>query len=59
MPHPVLDEIVRAKEPIRSDVLRRWQQAIRDEVIPTIEAMERQLLRPAKSTKVVTTEVSA
>lgn len=51
MPHPVLDEIVRAKEPIRSEVLRRWQTAIRDELIPTIEAMERQLLRPAKSSK--------
>lgn len=52
MPHPVLDEIVRAKEPIRSEVLRRWQRAIRQELIPTIEAMERQLVRPdVKPTK--------
>ena len=33
MPHPVLEEIVRAKEPIRSEVLRRWQRVIQDELL--------------------------
>ena len=33
---PVLQEILRASLPIRPEVLRRWQQAIRDEVAPLI-----------------------
>lgn len=37
MVHPVLEEILRARSPIRDDVLRRWQRAIRDEVIPALE----------------------
>ncbi len=49
MPHPVLLEIVRAKEPIRSDVLRRWQQTILTELLtPPVEAPS----RPKTSTTV-------
>jgi hypothetical protein len=33
MPHPVLEEIVRARPPIRDDVFRRWQQAIQRELL--------------------------
>lgn len=48
MPHPVLDEIVRAKLPLRPEVLRRWQQVIQREVIPAMEAAESVEPRKAK-----------
>jgi len=38
MVHPVLEEVLRARPPIRPDVLLRWQRAIRDEVIPALVA---------------------
>lgn len=38
MGHPVLDEILRARLPIRPDVLDRWQRVIRHEVIPALDA---------------------
>lgn len=34
----VLDEILRAKPPIQDRVLRRWQQDIRQQVFPVIDA---------------------
>lgn len=33
---PVLDEILRAKLPIRPDVFARWQREIRAEVLPQL-----------------------
>lgn len=38
--HPVLDEILRAKLPIRPDVFGRWQRAIRTEIAPKLDAAD-------------------
>jgi hypothetical protein len=38
--HPVLAEIIACKEPPRLDVLRRWQQALRDQVAPLTDEGE-------------------
>jgi len=32
--HPIFEEILRAKLPVRPDVLLRWQRAIRSEIGP-------------------------
>jgi hypothetical protein len=51
---PVLDEILRARLPIRPDVLRRWQHEIREIVQPLLQEREELLLtarRPKKSTE--------
>lgn len=45
---PVLDEILRASTPIRPDVLRRWQSAIRNELGPYVAALEAQVSAPKK-----------
>lgn len=39
--HPVIEEILRAKAPdqIRHNVLRRWQQQLRDEVQPLLDRL--------------------
>lgn len=34
--HSVLDEIVRARLPIRPEVLARWQRAIRNDIAPAL-----------------------
>jgi len=36
--HPVFDEILRAKLPIRPEVFARWQKAIQNEVLPALAA---------------------
>lgn len=48
MPHPVLEEIVRTKLPVRDDVVTRWQRAIRDEVLPALIEREASAKKPAK-----------
>ncbi len=35
----VIDELLRVHLPIRQDVLRRWQQELRDEVIPQLDEL--------------------
>jgi hypothetical protein len=45
MTHPVLEEIARAKYPIRHDVFYRWQQAIRTllatpDPVPTLKTIK-------------------
>ncbi len=37
--HPILNEIMRAKLPVRPDVLLRWQRAIRDEIGPDLDRL--------------------
>lgn len=44
---PVLEEIARARTPIRDEVLKRWQQTLRTEIIPAYLAAD----EPAKPTK--------
>lgn len=38
--HPVLAEIIACKDSPRLDVLRRWQQQLRDEVAPLVDEAE-------------------
>lgn len=38
--HPVLAEIVQCKDVPRLDVLRRWQQHLRDVIAPLVQAGE-------------------
>lgn len=38
--HPLLEEIIACKDAPRLDVLRRWQQRLRDDVAPLVEAGE-------------------
>jgi hypothetical protein len=40
--HPVIEEINRARpgDPIRADVLRRWQQALRNDVQPQLDELD-------------------
>lgn len=38
--HPVLAEIIGCKDVPRLDVLRRWQQQLRDQVAPLVDAGE-------------------
>lgn len=38
--HPLLAEIIACKDAPRIDVLRRWQQQLRDEVAPLVDAGE-------------------
>lgn len=40
--HPVIEEIMRVRpgDPIRGDVLRRWQQKLRDEVQPQLDTLD-------------------
>ena len=45
---PVLEEILRAQHPIRPDVLRRWQQTLRDEVVPVLAHLVPEPVKPAK-----------
>lgn len=49
----VLDELLRARLPLRPDVFRRWQMAIRDEVIPAIERAEDLAAQKPVKTKAV------
>lgn len=36
--HPVLETIISARLPIRPEVFRLWQQQLRDEIHPLVEA---------------------
>jgi hypothetical protein len=38
--HPLLAEIIACKDAPRTDVLRRWQQQLRDEIAPLVAAGE-------------------
>lgn len=40
--HPVIEEVLRARpgDPIRVEVLRRWQQKLRDEVQPQLDELD-------------------
>jgi hypothetical protein len=40
--HPVIEEINRARpgDPIRADVLRRWQQQLRNDVQPQLDELD-------------------
>jgi hypothetical protein len=40
--HPVIEEINRARpgDPIRADVLRRWQQVLRNDVQPQLDELD-------------------
>ncbi len=57
--HPLLDEIQRARLPIRPDVLSRWKHVIQYEVIPQIEALEAKAETPKKAPKPEREAVSA
>jgi hypothetical protein len=53
MTHPVLEEIARAKYPIRHDVFYRWQQAIRQLLAtpePAITKTTKPAVRPQEQT---------
>lgn len=41
--HPIIEEIGRARGPIRNDVFRRWQRVLRDEVQPLLDERDRLL----------------
>jgi len=42
VPHPVIDEICRTRNStIRPEVFRRWQKALRDEVQPELDRLEK------------------
>jgi hypothetical protein len=50
--HPVIEEINRARGEVRPDVLRRWQQRLRDDVQPQLDELDAlKAPIPAKSKK--------
>lgn len=52
--HPLLAEIIACKDAPRIDVLRRWQQQLRDDIAPLVAAGEQALaLAAKKGTKAV------
>lgn len=40
--HPVLEEIARARLPVRPEVFARWQQTIRNEIGPELDRLSAQ-----------------
>jgi hypothetical protein len=50
--HPVIEDICRARLPLRDDVLRRWQQKLVAEVQPLLDELDAlHAPIPAKSKK--------
>jgi hypothetical protein len=45
---PILDEILRCRLPIRPDVLRRWQQHIREVLGPELQELAELKADPPK-----------
>jgi hypothetical protein len=48
--HPVIEDICRARLPLRDDVLRRWQQKLVAEVQPRLDELDA-LHAPIPTTK--------
>lgn len=44
--HPVLDNIISARLPIRDEIFRLWQQQLRDQIAPLVAAGEEALAQP-------------
>ena len=38
--HPVLEQIISARPPVRPEIFRLWQQQLRDIIHPLVEAGE-------------------
>ena len=45
---PILDEILRARLPIRPDVMRRWQTHIREVLAPQLQELDELKADPPK-----------
>jgi hypothetical protein len=46
--HPIIDEILRARLPIRPDVHRRWSDVLRNEIQPQLDELAELKADPPK-----------
>lgn len=57
---PILSEILRARLPLRPDVLQRWQRELRDVIGPDLDAYDAlKAAKPEKRQKADTDTVTA